>query len=302
LIVLKELLEEIGGIECSRRWLTAFNMDFTRRFMSLLSFSHFKGLPVNVCFSLIEGTSMEGDVCGREGMMSFEATPFDLKRLESYANGLLDYHMIMDLLPDIARQHFYQSKVSLSPVQSAILLAMGLQRKTVEGVEKELGLPVSQVLAMFSKAIRKMSAMYRNDRIAAIRANTEGKGDGKVVGDENVPGDNGIANTVVDIANTATSIDKTNLPEETETTDGMKKNWRRKQRELVNSLDLAQYAIAADERQWSKELSKKSTNLDRMTVSIASAKANKKDLAKELHRKHVIDPKEAKMRSKGSRQ
>lgn len=74
-------------------------------------------------------------------------TPFDLKRLESYANNMLDYHVILDLMPTVANLYFQKrlgsSKVSedgegqvrLTAVQSSILLALGVQRKTLEDLE-----------------------------------------------------------------------------------------------------------------------------------------------------------------------
>lgn len=65
-------------------------------------------------------------------------TPFDLKRLESYANNMLDYHVILDLLPIVASVFFQRrlgDDVRLTAVQSSILLALGLQKKTIEDVE-----------------------------------------------------------------------------------------------------------------------------------------------------------------------
>ncbi len=70
--------------------------------------------------------------------LGYNLTPFDLKRLESYANNMLDYHVILDLLPTVATFYFDKrlgSDVRLSAVQSSILLALGLQRKTIEEVE-----------------------------------------------------------------------------------------------------------------------------------------------------------------------
>ena len=64
--------------------------------------------------------------------------PFDLKRLESYANNMVDYHVIMDLLPIVSSLYFEKrlgEEVKLGAVQSSILLALGLQRKTIEKVE-----------------------------------------------------------------------------------------------------------------------------------------------------------------------
>jgi N-acetyltransferase 10 len=60
---------------------------------------------------------------------------------------VLDYHVILDLMPTVASLYFQkrlsarssgdgeQEEVKLTAVQSAILLAVGLQRKTVEDVE-----------------------------------------------------------------------------------------------------------------------------------------------------------------------
>lgn len=72
------------------------------------------------------------------GELSVLLTPFDLKRLESYANNMLDYHVILDLLPTVASLYFEKrlgGEIRLSAVQSSILLALGAQRKTIEQVE-----------------------------------------------------------------------------------------------------------------------------------------------------------------------
>jgi tRNA(Met) C34 N-acetyltransferase TmcA len=65
-------------------------------------------------------------------------TPFDIKRLRSYAQNLLDYHVILDLLPTVAILYFEKrlgEEVRLSAIQRSLLLGMGLQRKSVEVVE-----------------------------------------------------------------------------------------------------------------------------------------------------------------------
>ena len=94
-------------------------------------------------------------------------TPFDMKRLKSYADGLLDHHVITDLLPSLATlvfTHRFGAAVKVSAVQSAILLALGLQRKSLESVETELGLPVAQLLSLFAKAIRRLSTALEDTR------------------------------------------------------------------------------------------------------------------------------------------
>lgn len=79
--------------------------------------------------------------------------------------------VILDLLPTLAALYFAQrfpADVKLSGVQSSILLALGLQRKSVEDVEQELQLPVAQSLALFVKTIRKMTKALSEIQSQAI--------------------------------------------------------------------------------------------------------------------------------------
>jgi N-acetyltransferase 10 len=70
--------------------------------------------------------------------LNFLLTPFDLKRLEAYSNSLIDYHVVLDLLPMLATLYFGKrlgQDVKLNAIQSSIMLSLGLQRKTIEEVE-----------------------------------------------------------------------------------------------------------------------------------------------------------------------
>lgn len=90
--------------------------------------------------------------------MAILLTPFDLKRLESYANNMLDYHVILDLIPTIASLYFQKrlgDEVRLSAVQSSILLALGLQRKIIE--EVEVFTPPSVILIMVLTSVYSLS-------------------------------------------------------------------------------------------------------------------------------------------------
>ena len=61
--------------------------------------------------------------------------PFDLKRLEGYSNNLVDYHVIMDMMPNIAKLFFLnKTPFNLSAGQAAILLGLGLQHKTIDDI------------------------------------------------------------------------------------------------------------------------------------------------------------------------
>lgn len=82
---------------------------------------------------------------------------YDLRRLESYTRNLVDYHLILDLVPSLARL-FYLNRlpVELTVVQKALLATIGLQHKTIDQLETDLNLPQSQLLALFNKLIKKI--------------------------------------------------------------------------------------------------------------------------------------------------
>src|SRR5271168_3240244 len=161
------------------------SVDFRRRFSSLLSFE-FRRFPSVLALSVIEaanaGSKFHPTTPKRTSVLVDELmidltketlsdvlSPFDLKRLESYANNMLDYHVILDLLPLIADLYFSDRlPFSLSGVQRAILLAIGLQRKGIDDLEKELSLPSAQVMAMFIKVMKKASSAFREIEKAAV--------------------------------------------------------------------------------------------------------------------------------------
>jgi N-acetyltransferase 10 len=169
-------------------WLSAYASDFHKRFLTLLSYQ-FRTFPSIQSLSVSESAtnatsnsrispptpSIPLTVAELERAFS----PFDLARLDSYANNMLDYHVILDLLPQTAFLYFtgrLKPSVSLSGVQQAILLAIGLQRKVLEDVEKELGVPASQLLAMFVKVVRKVSSYFRTLKESAVAGTMPARG------------------------------------------------------------------------------------------------------------------------------
>ncbi|OCB85081.1 DUF699-domain-containing protein [Sanghuangporus baumii] len=193
--------------------------------------------------------------------LSILLTPFDLKRLDSYANNLLDYHVILDLLPTIATLYFEKRlgpEVHLSALQSSILLALGLQRKTIEEVEAELQLPVSQALALFVKVIRKIAKRLQDIQKAAISAElalppppsatTPGARTRNASEDENEskkPRD--MAAKHERLTDSGKGEDK---GEDKDETPGQRA-FKEKQREMIAALDLSKYAITNSTADWS---------------------------------------------------
>jgi len=139
--------------------------DFQKRFISLLGFS-FKKFSCSLGLSILNPKKIEDNAVGvslQKEEIDKHFSGYDIKRLESYSNNLLDYHVILDLVPTISKLYFlHQLPISLSAGQSAILLAIGLQFKTLDEITNDMTLQVQQILALFCKSIRKIVQHLRN--------------------------------------------------------------------------------------------------------------------------------------------
>ncbi|POR36821.1 Uncharacterized protein TPAR_02983 [Tolypocladium paradoxum] len=236
-----------------RMWLGAFARDFHKRFLSLLSYQ-FREFPAITALSIDESANAGAKLDSLEIAplakveLDRQLSPFDLKRLESYANNMLDYHVILDIIPTIAIMFFtgkLRADIKLTGVQQCILLAIGLQRKDMDAVSQELSLPSTQLLAMFIKILRKVTTHFGSlvsaavnaelpqaERLGVARENASGAHDDEVVDDRFVPLD-------------------TSLEDELEEGgDEALKALRQKQRELIDSLPLDQFEIEGDAPAW----------------------------------------------------
>lgn len=165
------MIRALGGEEADSSWLGAFARDFHRRFLNLLSYQ-FRAFPsqtsLNIDASASAGSALDTSTPPRpltKPELDELFSPFDLKRLDKYSDQMLDYHVIMDMLPTIATLYFsgrLKPAVSLSRIQQLILLAVGLQRKAIEDMEKELPVASSQILGLFVKIMRKISTHFRS--------------------------------------------------------------------------------------------------------------------------------------------
>lgn len=224
-------------------WLGAFSRDFHKRFLSLLSYQ-FRTFDTKTALSLDESANAGAKLDSIEPEALTKAdldrhfSPFDLKRLESYANNMLDYHVILDMIPMIATLYFtgrLKKSISLGGIHRSILLGMGLQRKEIDAVAEEMNVPSSQLLAMFIKMLRKVTAHFgtlvsesvdaelpRGANLGVTRENASGAHDDEVVDDRFVP--------------LATSLEDELEAGGDEALDAL----RKKQRELIDSLPLDQ--------------------------------------------------------------
>jgi len=93
-------------------WLSLYTNDFKRRMVQLLGFD-FRNLNAALAFQFVarepkaEGAPTERAPLSR-AQIQRHITVYDLKRLESYSNNLVDFHLIMDLVPVLAKMHFIE--------------------------------------------------------------------------------------------------------------------------------------------------------------------------------------------------
>eukprot|EP00095_Tigriopus_kingsejongensis_P007801 maker-scaffold370_size193435-snap-gene-0.44 protein:Tk07801 transcript:maker-scaffold370_size193435-snap-gene-0.44-mRNA-1 annotation:"n-acetyltransferase 10 isoform x1" len=154
-IMLKALNQGEG--ERLSPWLPAFWKDFRKRFVNLLGFEFRKFSPALALSILSNKNQANVNLTLSSQEIAHIITPYDMKRLQLYTNNMADYHLVTDLMPGLARLYFLnqlaQSKVSA--MQEAILVGLGLQCKTVDNLSQDLDLPVSQLLGLFNRMIRK---------------------------------------------------------------------------------------------------------------------------------------------------
>ncbi|OXA52954.1 RNA cytidine acetyltransferase [Folsomia candida] len=142
-----------------QEWLQDYFKDFRRRFMSLLSYQFKAFTPALALSILLNKNWIPGkfkEITQPE--LQVHITPFDTRRLELYSKNMTDYHVVMDLVPTLAKLYFLNKmgNIKVSAVQSAILVGLGLQHKTVDELSTEIDLPSTQLLGLFNRTIRKV--------------------------------------------------------------------------------------------------------------------------------------------------
>ncbi|KAI0473541.1 GNAT acetyltransferase 2-domain-containing protein [Xylariaceae sp. FL0804] len=263
-----------------RTWCGAFAADFQKRFLSLLSYQ-FRDFSSVTALSVDESANSGAklDASNTPVPLTKEAldsllSPFDLKRLSSYSNNLLDYHVILDLLPTLADLYFrgrIKSDIKLQGLQQAILLAVGLQRKEMDTVASELSIPTSQLLAMFTKIMKKVTSHFEGLVSGAIEASMP-RAD--AIGVSTANASEAHDNEKVD---TRFAPIETSLEEELEEGgDEALREVRRKQRELIDSLPLDQYEVEGDAPSW-EDAEKQVQNAAKrgQATSVVSVKSGK---------------------------
>ncbi|KAJ1946835.1 N-acetyltransferase 10 [Kickxella alabastrina] len=310
-VMLSELNAQDMAVQTREHWLDAFARDFHHRFGVLLSYA-FKDFSVVLAMSILDaataGRSAESLALqaatpyGRADLMR-DFSGYDLKRLESYANNLLDYHVILDLLPTISQRYFDSSfgpSLSLSGVQACILLGLGLQRKSIDCVEKELHLPSRQILALFTKILRKFSNYFRNLETKALEQEFDAEKPAAAIASLKITAtsNNGKRALTDDEAwdPTGKSLEDDLAEAGREVTD----EFKLKQRELIDAMDLSQFAINQDNEGWTaaeeqiKKAAVKGVTVAQTVVSVKNPESSKRAKKEKSVAKELVKAEEAK--------
>ncbi|CAN0188874.1 unnamed protein product [Discosporangium mesarthrocarpum] len=178
--------------------------------------------------------------------LSLYCLPHDLKRLDMYSRNLVDYHLITDLLPLLCRLFFLgrMPDVHMSHLQEAILIGMGVQHRSVTDLSKELQLPDNQVLALFNKAVRKLSNSLKSVAERAAEVELESSGEASKRKEA--------ARTAEEMSQLPTTMDQ---DLKAGAAEAMKKLEGRKE-EMLGSLDLTQYEVKGTEEEWEAAVTK----------------------------------------------
>lgn len=242
-------------------WLPAFATDFHRRFLSLLSFS-FRTFPSVMALSIDEsaGVAFRNKSSRSESLtkslLRTHFTPHDLARLEQYAANTLDHHAVLDLLPSIASLYFagpLRNSVKLSGIQSALLLAIGCQRRDVEDVAKDLGLNnsggVGQLLAMFVKLVRKVVAVFRQVEEEDVARDLPDEAAGNADVDE-AAYQGGVADTRFKPLEQSLEDDLADVHNDGDDGDDVDTEEKERKRAMIDALPLERYAAKGGDEDW----------------------------------------------------
>eukprot|EP00468_Gymnochlora_sp_CCMP2014_P008140 CAMPEP_0167758110 /NCGR_PEP_ID=MMETSP0110_2-20121227/10289_1 /TAXON_ID=629695 /ORGANISM="Gymnochlora sp., Strain CCMP2014" /LENGTH=448 /DNA_ID=CAMNT_0007644355 /DNA_START=541 /DNA_END=1886 /DNA_ORIENTATION=- len=245
-IMMKPLQRSVSGTMPSEGWLDNFSKDFQKRFISLLgsAFRIFSSkMALTVCHSH-EKNAHKG--AGSNSTAGYGEAIYDLKRIESYARNLVDFHLVLDLVPTCAKLFFEQrlDVSSLFRTKSSILLGLGLQRKSVDELRQHLGLEMQQVLSLFNKCMRKISNCLRGLEEAIAEKEMKSSASTGIRKSEE------IKKTMQPVA----------MPLDKELADGGRKaikELRKKQESsILDDIDIKQYAIKGSEDEWKQATSK----------------------------------------------
>ena len=187
-------------------------------------------------------------------------SPYDLARLKSFTNNQVEYRLILDLIPTLAKLCFlYQTanleKLKISPIQKGILIGIGLQFKTVDTLASELDLDGKQLLGKFRDLMRQI-------------VQTVDKAKGEAIKSSLLTSDNGHQNGRP-------------LQPLGEELNEVAQEMQQRQKEALLSTDLDQYKVKGSDEVWESALNKNKGRLNLVSVKTAEKREAENNASKD---------------------
>uniref|UniRef100_A0A9J8B8Q7 RNA cytidine acetyltransferase n=1 Tax=Cyprinus carpio carpio TaxID=630221 RepID=A0A9J8B8Q7_CYPCA len=248
-------------------FLSSFWKDFRRRFLSLLSFQFSKFSPT-LALNILQNKNAKDDspAALTSAELAATFTPYDLKRLEMYSRNMVDYHLIMDMIPVIAHMYFLKQlgDITLSVAQCGLLLGIGLQHKSVDELEKEIELPGSQLMGLFNRVIRKVVQFFNILQEKAVEA--------EMVATKDISMEPTVQTLNEDLNDAAKEFQEK----------------QKKDMEKIKDMNLSEYMIRGDDEEWDQVLKKAGH------TAIVSIKSDKKRKLEGMNQKEQWQSKKMK--------
>jgi len=235
------LKEASGNKKLEKNYLKTYTADFQQRLMSLssIAFRHFHTklslIVLDPSRALLDGNAKRKKTDFDFEELSRTFSVWDLKRLSAYSRKRADYHIILDLTPKLAHLFFSEKlNITMSFVQCAILNALGLQHKSIDTISSELRLPANQILALFTKVVLKFVKLFDSMEKEYEKAKIK----------KNLPAPKKSKKPVEQ------SLDD----ELDEAAKEEKRKKKEKQAKILSSLDLSEYQIAHNTKEWKEAI------------------------------------------------
>jgi N-acetyltransferase 10 len=258
-------------------WIHSFTEDVKRRFISLLA-GAFREVDIRLAVSVLDNLH-DGAKVVKNGMqaklitadeLDFLFTPHDLKRLEQYGRNLCDHHLVTDLMSVVSRLYFsgrLGPDFNLSSVQAALLCGIGLQNRVIDDLTVQLGLPSNQVLAMFNKAVRKISI--------TLNSIMEGREKKALLEGQKVDEVERSSRKMLDVTEHTLEEDVADAADEAMKVLAGHNQQHNLPPEIANDPELMQYVVKGSNEQWKKALKEKDLSASG-TIQIQSVREKRK--------------------------
>ncbi|CAL1380077.1 unnamed protein product [Linum trigynum] len=166
-MILKPLKNGAVEVDKSDDWgfFGPFYQDFRLRFLRLLS-SSFRSMECRLAMRVLDPKTNFTDLEANQKKslpeefwksLTEDLSPYDMERLRAYTDSLVDFHLILDIVPVLARLYFRgKLPVTLSSDEADVLLCIGLQQQNFTRVEEQLKSERTAILSRFMKAMKRI--------------------------------------------------------------------------------------------------------------------------------------------------